>query len=165
MAEAVEHIKEYLADFELAERVREFTNVSTATVPLAAAAIGCEEAQIAKSLSFYGKDDCAIIVVAAGDAKVDNAKFKHHFGLKPKMLKGDDVVRLTNHHIGGVCPFALPECAKVYLDISMQRFERMYPAAGNAASMVDLSLDELMRASKAQEWVDVCKAWQEEVMI
>ncbi len=165
MAENVERVKKYLADFGLAEKVRAFNDVSTATVPLAALAIGCEEAQIAKSLSFYGKADQAIIIVATGDAKVDNGKFKKQFETKPKMLKGEDVERLTSYPIGGVCPFALPLEAEVYLDVSMKRFSMMYPAAGNAASAVDLTLEELERASKTKGWVDVCKGWQKEESI
>lgn len=162
MNENTQRCKKYLDAFGFGERVREFEDGATATVPLAAQAIGCQEAQIAKSMSFSTPDGGALIVVTAGDSKVNSGKFKRQFGCKASMLKGDDVQRLTSHPIGGVCPFALPEHVPVYLDVSMQRFDVIYPACGSPASMVTMTPDELAQASRAAGWVDVCKGWQEE---
>ena len=162
MNENTQRCKEYLDAFGYGERVHEFEPGATATVPLAAAAIGCQEAQIAKSMSFKTPDGGAIIIVTAGDGKVNSGMFKRHFGYKASMLKGDEVAALTGHPIGGVCPFALPEGVPVYLDVSMQRFETIYPACGSPASMVMLSPDELAEASRTAGWVDVCKGWREE---
>lgn len=162
MNENTQRCKEYLEQFGFAARVQEFEPGTTATVPLAAARIGCEEAQIAKSMSFKTPEGGALIVVTAGDGKINSGMFKRQFGFKASMLKGDDVLALTSHPIGGVCPFALPEDVPVYLDVSMQRFETIYPACGSPASMVPLTPDELAESSRAVEWVDVCKGWQEE---
>lgn len=162
MNENTERVKSYLDQFGYGVRVHEFEPGATATVPLAAAAIGCEEAQIAKSMSFKTPEDGALIIVTAGDGKVNSGMFKHQFGFKASMLKGDDVLRLTGHPIGGVCPFALPEDVPVYLDVSMQRFDVIYPACGSPASMVTLTPSELETSSHAKGWVDVCKGWQEE---
>ena len=162
MNDNTQRCKTYLDQFGFGERVREFADGATATVPLAAAAIGCAEAQIAKSMSFKTPDGGALIVVTAGDGKVNSGMFKRHFGFKASMLKGEEVPALTGHPIGGVCPFALPEDVPVYLDVSMQRFDHIYPACGSPASMVTLTPDELARASRAQDWVDVCKGWREE---
>ena len=148
-------VREYFAQFGMADQVLEF-ETSSATVELAAQAVGVIPARIAKSLSFK-VDGKAILIIAAGDAKVDNAKFKAHFHTKAKMLTPDEVVDLIGHAIGGVCPFAIKEGVEVYLDESMKRFETVYPAAGTAASAVHLSLEELERASEALCWVDVCK--------
>lgn len=162
MNENTERVKSYLEPFGFAERVHEFAEGATATMPLAAAAIGCQEAQIAKSMSFKTPEGNALIVVTAGDGKINSGMFKRQFGYKASMLKGDDVLNLTGHPIGGVCPFALPENVPVYLDVSMQRFERIYPACGSPASMVPLTPQELETASQAKGWVDVCKGWREE---
>lgn len=162
MNENTERVKAYLAPFGYANGVTEFEDGATATVPLAAATIGCLEAQIAKSMSFKNAEGEALIVVTAGDGKVNSGKFKHVFGYKATMLKGEEVPALTGHPIGGVCPFALPEGVAVYLDISMKRFECVYPACGSPSSMVRLTPDELFRVSGAKEWVDVCKGWREE---
>lgn len=162
MNENTQRCKDYLDAFGFGERVREYAPGTTATVPLAAATIGCQEAQIAKSMSFYAPDDAALIVVTAGDSKVNSGKFKRRFGCKASMLKGDDVKRLTGHPIGGVCPFALPDHVPVYLDVSLKRFDVIYPACGSPASMVTMTPDELAQASRAADWVDVCKGWQEE---
>lgn len=162
MNENTERVKRYLDPFGFGARVHEFEEGATATVPLAAAAIGCQEAQIAKSMSFKTPDGGALIVVTAGDGKVNSGKFKQRFGFKASMLKGDDVQALTGHPIGGVCPFALPEGVPVYLDVSMQRFETIYPACGSPASMVPLTPAELETCSRAADWVDVCKGWQGE---
>ena len=145
----------HLEAFGLADRIREFT-VSSATVALAAEALGCEPAHIAKSLTFHGAEG-VILVVAAGDAKVDNGKFKSTFGLKAKMLCFEEVELLTGHAVGGVCPFGVKEGVSVYLDESLRRFATVYPAAGNSMSAVELSLGELEKASLSLGWVDVCK--------
>lgn len=155
---SIERVKEYLKQFNKAQDVLEMEQ-STATVQLAAIALDTEEARIAKSLSFYDGDG-AMIIVVAGDAKVDNKKFKNEFNFKPRMLAPEDTVNFTGHEIGGVCPFALPENVKVYLDISMKRFTTMFPACGSSNSAIELTLDELERISKSCKWVDVCKDWE-----
>ena len=152
---SIERARAHLRKHGLEERIQEFT-VSSATVALAAEALGCEPARIAKSLSFE-KGESAILVIAAGDARIDNAKFKQRFGMKAKMLSAEKVEPLIGHGIGGVCPFGVNEGVEVYLDESMKRFETVYPAAGTAASAIHLSLEELERASEALCWVDVCK--------
>ena len=152
---SIERARAHLAKHGLEERIQEFT-VSSATVALAAEALGCEPARIAKSLSFE-KGESAILVIAAGDARIDNAKFKQRFGMKAKMLGADKVEPLIGHGIGGVCPFGVNEGIEVYLDESMKRFETVYPAAGTASSAVHLNLEELERASEALGWVDVTK--------
>lgn len=139
----------------LADRIIEF-EVSSATVALAAQALECEPARIAKTLSF-AHGDGAILVVAAGDARIDNGKFKARFAMKAHMLAHDDVERLVGHAVGGVCPFGVKDGVPVYLDESLRRFDVVYPAAGTDASAVRLSIDELERASGAEGWVDVCK--------
>ena len=156
---SVEAVREALRPMGLAERIREFSE-SSATVELAAHALGVEGARIAKTISLYeGKsEDACLLIVAAGDMKIDNAKFKARFGFKPRMLTPEDAIRLTGHAVGGVCPFALPEGVAVYLDESLRRFDTVYPAAGNAASAVELTPEELFRASGALSWEDVCKA-------
>ena len=152
---SIEIARSHLLQFGLADRIREFT-VSSATVALAAEALGCEPAHIAKSLTFHGAEG-PILVVAAGDAKVDNAKFKATFGQKAKMLAAEEVEAKIGHAVGGVCPFGVKEGVSVYLDESLRRFAVVYPAAGNAMSAVELSLPELERASLALGWVDVTK--------
>ena len=148
----------HLEAFGLADRIREFT-VSSATVALAAEALGCEPAHIAKSLTFHGAEG-VILVVAAGDAKVDNGKFKSTFGLKAKMLCFEEVELLTGHAVGGVCPFGVKEGVSVYLDESLRRFTTVFPACGSSNSSIELSLDELAECSEACGWADVCKDWQ-----
>lgn len=157
---SIERVRSYFRELGEEEKIQEFS-VSSATVELAAQAVGVEPARIAKTLSFK-KDDHALLVVAAGDAKVDNRKFKDSFGLKAKMLSPEEVPVLTGHKIGGVCPFAVPETAEVYLDVSMKRFDVVYPAAGSANSCVRLTCQELEKDSHALNWVDVCKGWQPE---
>lgn len=152
---AIEKVREYFEGLGLGDRVQEFP-VSSATVELAAQAVGCEPARIAKTLSFAMDGGC-ILIVTAGDRKIDNGKFKARFGCKAKMLPAEDVERLTGHQVGGVCPFASNPEAKVYTDVSLKRFETVYPAAGSASSAVRLSCDELFRYSNSGEWVDVCK--------
>ena len=159
---SVEKVREYLKGYGVADRMQEFT-VSSATVELAAVAVGVEGARIAKSLSFK-VNDLPIIIVAAGDAKVDNAKYKAQFHTKAKMLTHEEAHTLIGHDVGGVCPFALPEDVKVYLDVSLKRFETVFPAAGSDSSAIELTCDELERCCGENfvEWVDVCKGWQEE---
>lgn len=152
---AIEKVREYFAELGLSQRIQEF-DVSSATVELAAQAVGCEPARIAKTLSFAMGEGC-ILVVTAGDKKIDNGKFKAQFGCKAKMLPYEAVERLTGHQVGGVCPFAVNPGTKVYTDISLQRFETVYPAAGSANSAVELACDELFRYSGSEAWVDVCK--------
>ena len=152
---SIERARAHLKKHGLEERIQEFT-VSSATVALAAEALGCEPARIAKSLSFE-KGESAILVIAAGDARIDNAKFKQRFGMKAKMLSADKVEPLIGHGIGGVCPFGVNEGIEVYLDESLKRFETVYPAAGTSASAVHLNLEELERASECIGWVDVTK--------
>ena len=157
-------VRDYFAQFGMADNVLEFST-SSATVELAAQAVGCESARviparIAKSLSFK-VDGKAILIITAGDAKVDNAKFKNAFHTKAKMLTPEEVVDLVGHAVGGVCPFAIKEDVAVYLDCSMKRFPSVFPAAGSANSAIELTMDELQRLSGG-EWVDVCKAWRPE---
>ena len=154
---AIEKVKEYFGALGLADKVMEFA-VSSATVELAAAAIGTEGARISKSLTFRGADGCCLMIVTAGDTKIDNPKFKQTFGCKAKMLSADEVLAETGHAVGGVCPFALPEeGVKVYLDESMKRFETVFPACGSANSAIELDCDSLFTYSRALSWVDVCK--------
>ena len=153
---SIDKVKAYLAPFGVADRIQEFS-VSSATVELAAAALGIDGARIAKSISLASPDGC-ILVVCAGDVKIDNKKFKERFSLKPKMLSPDEALALTGHAVGGVCPFALPEGVAVYLDESLKRFDTVYPAAGSSNSAIELSCDELYKFSGALAWVDVCKS-------
>lgn len=156
---SLERAKNWLARYGLEGRIEEF-EVSSATVELAAKALGCEPSHIAKTLSFAMGEGC-VLVVAAGDARVDNARFKARFGTKAKMLPAEAVEPLVGHGVGGVCPFGVNEGVQVYLDESLRRFETVYPAAGTAASAVRLTLPELEKASDSLGWVDVCKGWQE----
>ena len=150
-------VREHLAAFGLAERIMEF-EASSATVELAALAVGTDPARIAKSLTFYQKDGLPLMIVTAGDQRIDNAKYKGFFACKAKMMTAEDALRFTGHAVGGVCPFANPEGVAVYLDQSLQRFDTVYPAAGSASSAVRLSCEELFLASRAVAWIDVCKA-------
>ncbi len=156
---AIDQVRAYLKAFGADGRILEFP-VSSATVALAAQALGCEEARIAKTLSFAQGDGC-MLIVAAGDAKVDNAKFKARFAMKAKMLSPDDAQRLVGHAVGGVCPFGVNAGVPVYLDESLRRFETVFPACGSANSAIELTLEELERFSRAEGWVDVCKGWRE----
>ena len=154
---SVEIVRNYFKENNIEKEILEFP-VSSATVELAAQAVGVEPARIAKTLSFYTKEkDAAILIVTAGDMKIDNSKFKHYFGMKAKMLSADDVEPLTGHAIGGVCPFGNPESPAVYLDVSLKRFETVFPAAGSGNSAVELTCGELETAAKAKDWIDVCK--------
>ena len=157
---SLEAARRYFEGFGIDNRILEFGE-SSATVELAAHALGCAPARIAKTLSFRVGEDC-VLIVAAGDAKVDNARFKAQFHTKAKMLTHEEAHSLIGHDVGGVCPFALPEDVKVYLDVSLKRFETVFPAAGSDNSAIELTCEELEKySSNFQQWVDVCKAWQE----
>ena len=149
--------KEYLRQFGAEDRVMEF-DVSSATVELAAQAVGCEPARIAKTLSFRTNDG-VILIVAAGDAKVDNPKYKARFGCKAKMLAFEEVEPEIGHAVGGVCPFGVNEGVTVFLDESLHRFETVFPACGSSNSAIELTLDELERSAAPRAWVDVCRGW------
>ena len=136
--------------------MREF-DVSSATVELAAEALHTEGARIAKSITLHAKDGGCIMVLCAGDYKIDNASFKARFGFKPRMLTPDEALLMTGHAVGGICPFALPDGVEVYLDESLLRFDIIYPAAGSAASAAELSCEELFKASRAASWEKLCK--------
>ena len=152
---SIEKGRAYFRALDLEERVMEF-DVSSATVELAAKAIGVEGARIAKTLSFKTPEGC-LLIVAAGDARIDNHKFKETFHMKAKMLTADEVLELVGHPVGGVCPFGCNDGVPVYLDASLRRFETVFPAVGSANSAIELNLDELFRYAKALSWVDVCK--------
>lgn len=156
---SIEVVRNYFRGYGMENRILEL-DTSSATVELAAQAVGCEPARIAKTLSFK-VEDAPILIVAAGDAKVDNTKYKAKFHKKAQMLKGDEVTELIGHAIGGVCPFGVPESVTVYLDESLRRFDTVFPAAGSANSAIELSMEELEKYSHAKEWIDVCKGWQE----
>ena len=158
---SIQKVREYFAGFGIEERIREF-EVSSATVELAAIAVGVEGARIAKTLSFKVEEQ-PILIVAAGDAKVNNGAYKSYFHAKAKMLTHEEAHTMIGHDVGGVCPFALPENVKVYLDESLRRFETVFPAAGSSNSAVEMTCEELERyASNFTAWVDVCKGWREE---
>lgn len=152
---AIEKVRAYLSQYGMADKILEF-DVSSATVDLAAAALGCEGCRIAKSLSFK-VDGKPILIVAAGDARIDNKKYKAHFGTKAVMPHGDEVEALIGHGVGGVCPFAVNDGVTVYLDESLKRFEIVYPAAGSRNSAVKVDLKELECAAKPEAWIDVSK--------
>ena len=155
---SIEKVRAFFASFGMESRILEFP-VSSATVELAAQALNCEGCRIVKTLSFHvnGK---AILICAAGDAKVDNAKYKARFGAKAKMLSHEEAATLIGHAVGGVCPFAVNEGVEVYLDESIKRFETVFPAAGSSNSAIELTIAEMEQFSGFTAWVDVCKAWQ-----
>lgn len=152
---SIEKGRAYFRQFDMEDRVLEF-NVSSATVELAALALGVEGARIAKTLSFKKGDSC-ILILAAGDARIDNHKFKDKFHMKAKMPSPDEVLTLVGHPVGGVCPFGINDGIDVYLDESLKRFETVFPAVGSGNSAIELNLDELYKYSNAVEWIDVCK--------
>ncbi len=159
---SIENVRVYFDQWQMADRILEF-DVSSATVELAAKALNCEPARIAKTLSFQTKEgDGCILIVMAGDAKIDNAKFKKEFGMKAKMLSPDDALRLTGHAVGGVCPFAVHDDVAVFTDVSMQRFTTVFPACGSSNSAIELTCGDLYRYANSQKWLEVCKGWQEE---
>ncbi len=158
---SIDRVKDYFRQWNIEDRIQEFST-SSATVALAAQALGVAEQRIAKTLSFQSGEGC-ILVVAAGDAKIDNSRFKASFGMKAKMLSPDEVSRLVGHDIGGVCPFAVNDTVEaIYLDESLRRFDTVYPACGSASSAIRLSCDELEKYAHAAGWVDVCKGWRQE---
>ncbi|MGE5614569.1 MAG: YbaK/EbsC family protein [Bacillota bacterium] len=155
---AIERVKEYFKQFGIDSRIREF-DTSSATVELAAEALGCAPERIAKTIAFEVGEK-AVLVVASGDARIDNAKFKAQFHVRAKMLAPDETERLVGHAVGGVCPFGINENVDVYLDISLKRFETVFPACGSSNSVIELTIDELERYSNSIAWIDVCKNWQ-----
>ena len=154
---SIDSVKAYFKQYSIDDRIKEF-DVSSATVELAAIALGCEPCRIAKTLSFL-VDSKAVLIVTAGDAKIDNPKFKAQFATKAKMLSFDEVQQMVGHSVGGVCPFAVNDGVKVYLDESLRRFDTVFPACGSSNSAIELTIDELMQYSGYLSWVDVCKAW------
>lgn len=152
---AINKAREYLKKYKLDNKIKEL-EVSTATVSEAANAIGVEDARIAKTISFK-VDDKPILIVCAGDTKIDNSKYKSEFGVKAKMLGFDEVEELIGHAVGGVCPFGVNDNVLVYLDESLKRFDVVYPACGSSNSMVELTIEELEKSSNFIKWIDVCK--------
>lgn len=155
---SIEAVREYLKQWNVDSRILEFP-VSSATVELAAAAVGCEPARIAKTLSFM-VDGNAVLIVAAGDAKVDNGKYKAQFHTKARMLTPREAEELIGHAVGGICPFGIKVGVAVYLDTSLRRFDTVFPACGSSNSAIELTIPELERYSHSGEWVDVCKGWE-----
>ena len=151
---SIEKGRAYFRELGMEDRVIEF-EVSSATVDLAAKALGVEGARIAKTLSFKTPDTC-LLILAAGDARIDNHKYKAFFHTKAKMLTADEVLAKIGHPVGGVCPFGIDPSIPVYLDVSLKRFETVFPAVGSERSAIELNLDELYRYSNAREWIDVC---------
>ncbi len=155
---SIEKAREYLKQFGLDDKILEF-ETSSATVELAAQALGCEPERIAKTLSFLVGDK-AVLIVAAGDARIDNPKFKAQFLTKAKMISPGEVETLVGHAIGGVCPFGIHQNVDVYLDVSLKRFETVFPACGSSNSAIELTIDQLEQYSNSLGWIDVCKGWQ-----
>ena len=157
---SLQSVTEHFKKFNREQHILQFEG-SSATVQQAADVLGVEPARIAKTLSFKGKEDgSAILVVAAGDTKIDNAKFKSTFGVKAKMLDAEEVYIQTGHQVGGVCPFGLANDLPIYLDVSMKRFATVFPACGSANSAIELSCEEIEEYANTQNWVDVCKGWE-----
>ncbi len=154
---SIERVKAYFRKYGMEDKIQEF-EVSSATVELAAMALHCEPQRIAKTLSFM-VDDHAILIVAAGDTKIDNPKYKAQFSTKAKMLSPEDAEALVGHAVGGVCPFAVNEGVKVYLDVSLKRFDTVFPACGSSNSAIELTIPQLEEYSGFTEWVDVCKGY------
>ena len=152
---SIEKVRAFFQRFGMEDRIREF-DVSSATVELAAEALHCEPCRIAKTLSFMA-DGRPILIVAAGDVKIDNPKYKAQFGTKAKMLTPDEAIELIGHAVGGVCPFAVNDGVTVYLDRTLQRFETVFPACGSGQSAIELTLPELEKTSNSAGWIDVCK--------
>lgn len=155
---AIEKVKTYFKQYGLDNKILEFP-VSSATVALAAQALGCEEKQIAKTLSFL-VNEVPVLIVAAGDTKINNSKFKAQFHQKAAMIPADHVEKLVGHAVGGVCPFAIQDGVQVYLDESLKRFQTVFPACGSANSAIELTIPELEKFSNFCAWVDVCKGWE-----
>ena len=157
---SIEKVKAYLKDMNCPKEVLEFAT-SSATVELAAEAAGVIPARISKTLCLMSKEGPIVISVAV-DAKIDNRKFKDTFGLKAKLLSPEETLEASGHAVGGVCPFALPEGTRAFADVSMKRFDTVFPAAGCSNSAVELTCDELFHYGKCEAWVDICKGWEEE---
>lgn len=155
---SIERVRAYFEPLGMGDRIMEF-EVSSATVELAAQALHTEGKRIAKTLSFK-KDEGCMLILMAGDCKIDNRKFKDRFAMKAKMLTPEEVDQMVGHSIGGVCPFGVPEGVEVYLDVSLRRFETVFPAAGSANSAIEMNMEELFTYSKALDWVDVGKDWE-----
>ena len=156
---SIDKVSAFFKQYGMEERIREF-EVSSATVELAAEVLHCEPCRIAKTLSFMVNEN-PILIVAAGDARIDNHKYKEQFGTKEKMLTPEETVSLIGHAVGGVCPFAVNKDVSVYLDISLKRFDTVFPACGSSNSAIELTIDELERYSAFLQWIDVCKSWNE----
>ncbi len=155
---SLEKTREFFKRWNMEDKILEF-DVSSATVDLAAQAVGCEPMRIAKTLSFM-IDNKAILIVVAGDAKIDNPKYKAQFKAKAKMLKANEVLDLIGHDIGGVCPFAINDDVTTYLDESLKRFKTVYPACGSSNSAIELTIEEIEKYSNYSSWIDVCKDWE-----
>lgn len=152
---AIEKVREYFKQFGIENRIQEF-EVSSATVDLAAKALKCEPCRIAKTLSFIINDN-TILIVTAGDTKIDNSKYKAHFKSKAKMIKFDDVLETIGHEVGGVCPFGVNENVNIYLDNSLKRFKTVFPACGSSNSAIELTIEEIEKYTPFVSWIDVCK--------
>lgn len=157
---SIDKVRACFRQLGIEDRIMEFP-VSSATVELAAVAVGVIPARIAKTLSFKVGEKC-VLIVAAGDTKIDNPKYKAFFKAKAKMLTPDEAESLIGHAVGGVCPFGVNEGVEIYLDVSLKRFDTVFPACGSANSAIELTNDELEKYSNALGWIDVCKGWQEE---
>ncbi len=159
---AIEKVRAYFRTVGMEDRIKEFEE-SSATVELAAKAAGVIPARICKTISFLDPEGGCILVQTAGDTKINNGKFKRQFGFKAKMLTAEQVLEFTGHAVGGVCAFAIEnEDVKIYADVSMQRFDTVFPACGSSNSAIELTCQELFQYSKAREWIDVCKIPEEE---
>lgn len=152
---SIERVRAYFKELGMDNRILEF-DVSSATVALAARALNCEECRIAKTLSFHAGER-VVLIVAAGDARIDNAKYKAQFGTKAKMLSAEEAEPLTGHAVGGVCPFAVKENVEIYLDESLKRFHTVFPACGSSNSAIELTAEELEKYTNSISWVDVCR--------
>lgn len=155
---SIEAVKEYLKEFSYEDKILEFDS-SSATVELAARALNCEGKRIAKTLSFLVQEK-PVLIVTAGDSRIDNPKFRAQFRTKAKMIPFNDVENYIGHKAGGVCPFGIKDGVCVYLDISLKRFKTVYPACGSANSAIELTISELEKLSKSLGWVDVCRDWE-----
>jgi len=155
---SIQKVKEYFKQFEMDDKILEF-EVSSATVELAALALGCEGKRIAKTLSFL-VDNKPILIVTAGDARIDNPKYKQQFQTKAKMPNPTEVLSLIGYEVGGVCPFAIDSTIPIYLDVSLKRFDTVFPACGSSNSAIELTMQELEKHSHALGWIDVCKNWE-----
>lgn len=155
---AIEKVREYFKTWGIQDKILEL-DASSATVELAAQAVGCEPERIAKTLSFMVGEK-AILIVAAGDTKIDNQKYKAQFSTKAKMLTPDEVIDLIGHAVGGVCPFGINDGVIVYLDDSLKRFKTVFPACGSSNSAIELTIDEIEKYSSYSSWVNVCKGWE-----